>query len=70
MQTAAELPTRLLVISPGRVDAYDDRQHFAAWAAAGLPIDWDCVRELIPVVFDKEWAAPRANAGRSFLWDL
>ena len=70
MQTAAELPTRLLVISPGRVDAYEGQLHFATWTAAGQPIDWEYMRELIPIVFDQEWAAPRANAGRYFLWDF
>lgn len=52
MQTAAELPTRLLVISPGRVDAYESQLHFATWTADGQSIDGDHMRELIPVVFD------------------
>ena len=70
MQTAAELPTRLLVISPGRVDAFDGTRLLSAWSAEGCAIDREYLDELVPIVFDQDWAEPRANAGRCFLWDI
>lgn len=70
MQTAAELPTRLLVITPGQADAFDGTRHLGTWTAGGCTIDRGYLDELVPIVFDQDWAAPRVNAGRCFLWDF
>lgn len=66
MPTAAELPTRLVVISDGRADAFEGRKHAGTWTAEGDAMDADYLRELSALLFDLEWVQPRAAAGRRF----
>ena len=67
MLTAVELPTRLLLISAGRADAFDGRKHAGTWTAEGDVMDADYMRELSALVFDLEWLTPRRVEGRKFL---